>query len=229
MDMEDISIKYQQLLKDYEQAQRLLHRKDVELKAVLAQAHEITRTDALTFLPNRRKIITDLQHEVQRSDRYRTPLSISVVDIDHFKQVNDTHGHTLGDEVLRTLASELLQETRDPDTVGRLGGEEFLIILPNTVLASAAGQAERLCQRMRGLMIPAEGRRPAKRRPELVEGSSEGVPVEGQMITITISIGVAEYQIGQESWDGFLKRADTAMYQAKRNGRDQWSAAEAII
>ena len=212
MDMEEITVKYQKLLKDYEQAQRQLHRKEVELKAVLAQTHEIRYIDTLTYLPNRRKIIGDLQNEIQRSNRYRTPLSISILDIDHFKQVNDTYGHTAGDEVLRTLANELCQGTRDPDMVGRLGGEEFLIILPNTVLASASGQAERLCQRVRGLLIPTE-----ERNPKLAEG---------QAVSITVSIGVAEYQIGLENWEGFLKRADAAMYQAKRSGRDQWRAAE---
>ena len=88
---------------ELEKIKRSLAIKETELKAVIAQADEVSHTDALTFLPNRRSILGDLQREVTFSDRYGTPLEISMVDIDHFKQINDTHGHVAGDEVLRKL------------------------------------------------------------------------------------------------------------------------------
>ena len=177
-----------------------LERKETELQAVLAQAHEVSHTDSLTFLPNRRQTIGDLQREVIFADRYGTPFSISMLDIDHFKNINDTHGHTVGDEVLRSLADELRQHIRHPDTIGRYGGEEFLVILPHSTVAAATEQAERLCRHVRSLVIKA--------------GKHD--------ISLTISIGVAQYKIHKEDWQVFLSRADKALYQAKNAGRDQW-------
>ena len=86
---------------ELQSTKRILAIKETELKAVIAQADEVSHTDALTFLPNRRQIIGDLQREVIFSDRYGTPLTISMLDIDHFKKINDTYGHAVGDEVLR--------------------------------------------------------------------------------------------------------------------------------
>jgi len=183
---------------------RSLEIKEIELKAVLAQAHEVMNTDVLTFLPSRRKIIVDLQEEVIRSNRYGTPLSISLIDLDHFKKINDTYGHTTGDEALRTVAARLREQIRNPDTIGRYGGEEFLIVLPNSETKAAGDQATRLCQRIRTLQVEANG----------------------HVLTVTISIGVAQYKIGQENWEQFLHRADEALYQAKDTGRDRWVVAE---
>jgi diguanylate cyclase (GGDEF)-like protein len=208
---DNLSKKYNKLLGDFQymeselkRAKRALEIKEIELKAVLAQAHEIKNTDVLTYLPNRRKIIVDLQEEVIRSTRYGTPLAISLVDIDHFKKINDTHGHLTGDEVLRNLAARLSGQIRSPDTLGRYGGEEFLIVLPNSEVKAAVEQASRLCQYIRGMQVESND----------------------HVLSITISIGVAQYKIGNENWEQFLHRADTAMYAAKNNGRDQWSVAE---
>ena len=202
---------YDKLMQDFlkleaelNQARRALEIKEIELKAVLAQAHEITNTDVLTLLPNRRKIIVDLQEEVIRSTRYGMPLSISIVDIDHFKNVNDTYGHATGDEVLRTIAARLREQIRHPDTLGRYGGEEFLIVLPNSELKAAVEQANRLCHHVRSMHIESNG----------------------QNLSVTISIGVAQMKITEENWEQFLHRADVAMYQAKSNGRDGWAVAE---
>jgi diguanylate cyclase (GGDEF)-like protein len=189
---------------ELEHTKRILTVKETELKAVLAQAEEVSHTDALTFLPNRRQIIKDLQNEVSFSDQYGTPLSISMLDIDHFKRINDTYGHTVGDDVLRHLAVELREHIRHPDTIGRYGGEEFLIVLPHSTIQSAADQAERLCQLVRSLRIKS--------------GEHE--------IGVTVSIGVAQYRIHKEDWEAVLKRADAALYQAKNRGRDQWVVAE---
>ena len=163
---------------ELQKTKRILTIKETELKAVIAQANEVSHTDALTFLPNRRQIIADLQREVIFSDRYGTPLSISMLDIDHFKKINDKYGHTVGDEVLRSLASELRNHIRYPDEIGRCGGEEFLIVLPHSTLKAATEQAERLCRHTRSLLIK----------------------VGDQEISVTVSIGIAQYKIHNEDW-----------------------------
>ncbi|MFZ5912211.1 MAG: GGDEF domain-containing protein [Chloroflexota bacterium] len=192
---------------ELEEAKRQLKAKEIELEAVRVQADEVSHTDALTYLPNRRQVINTLQTEVHRAERYRTPLSISMIDIDHFKAINDTFGHTVGDQVLRQLATLLREKIREPDMVGRYGGEEFLVILPNTRLNDAAEQAARLCKLVRTAEFDV-----------------------GTKTHLTISIGAAEYRTGEETWQKFLSRADMALYEAKNKGRDQWavSAAQAV-
>jgi diguanylate cyclase (GGDEF)-like protein len=189
---------------ELEKIKRSLAIKETELKAVIAQADEVSHTDALTFLPNRKSILSDLQREVMFSDRYGTPLAISMVDIDHFKQINDTHGHVAGDEVLRKLAMELRNHIRHPDVIGRYGGEEFLVVLPHSTVKAAAEQADRLCKYVESLVV------------------SSG----GNEIRITVSIGLAQYRIHHDDWQGFLSRADAALYQAKNSGRNRWMIAE---
>ena len=127
-----------------------------------------------------------------------------MVDIDHFKQINDTHGHVAGDEVLRKLAMELRNHIRHPDVIGRYGGEEFLVVLPHSTIKAAAEQAERLCNYVQSLVIPS--------------GENE--------IRITVSMGVAQYRIHREDWQSFLSRADAALYQAKNGGRNRWVTAK---
>lgn len=189
---------------ELEKIKRSLAIKETELQAVLAQADEVSHTDALTFLPNRKRIVADLQQEVMFSDRYGTPLAISLIDIDHFKDVNDTYGHLTGDEALRKLAIELREHIRHPDTIGRYGGEEFLVVLPHSTIKAASEQAERLCRIVRSLVIRS--------------GESN--------IAITISIGIAQFKVHKEDWQVFLSRADAALYQAKTMGRNQWMIAE---
>ncbi len=192
------------VMAELQRTKRILTIKETELKAVIAQADEVSHTDALTFLPNRKQIIGDLQREVIFSDRYGTPLTISMVDIDFFKKINDTYGHIVGDHVLRTLAGELRDHIRHPDTIGRYGGEEFVIVLPHSTAKAATEQAQRLCKHVRSLLIKS--------------GEKE--------IALTISIGIAQYKIHQEDWEVLLSRADAALYQAKNNGRDQWAVSE---
>jgi len=189
---------------ELQHTKQVLMRRETEIKAVIAQAHEVSHTDALTFLPNRLQIIGDLQREVMFSDRYGTPLTISLLDVDHFKRINDTHGHIVGDEVLRKLADGLRQHIRHPDTIGRYGGEEFLIVLPHSTLKAATEQAHRLCEWVRSFSIM----------------------VGGQTLSVTVSIGVAQYRIHKEDWQALLNRSDRALYQAKDNGRDRWAVAE---
>jgi len=195
---------FQKLDAEYQKAKRTIEIKEIEIKAILAQAHEIANTDVLTFLPNRRKIIVDLQEEVIRSNRYNSPLSISLLDLDHFKSINDTYGHTTGDEALRSVSARLREQIRHPDTIGRYGGEEFLIVLPSSEIKAAGEQADRLCQTVRTLQIDSNN----------------------HSFKVTISLGVAQYRIGEENWEQFLHRADEALYKAKDLGRDQWVVAE---
>lgn len=207
----ELNEKYQKLLDDYQKLEvefqktkRALEIREIEVKSILVQANELANIDVLTFLPNRRKIIVELQEEVIRSNRYGTPLSISILDIDHFKIVNDTYGHTTGDEALRCVSARLREHIRQPDTIGRYGGEEFLIVLPNSEAKAAGEQASRLCHEIRNTQIEAND----------------------HVLSVTISIGIAQFRVGQETWEGFLHRADEALYQAKNTGRDQWVVAE---
>jgi diguanylate cyclase (GGDEF)-like protein len=187
-----------------ESAKKIARNKQTEVEAILTQAKELSNVDALTFLPNRRMIVRELQDEVLRAGRYNTPFSISVADVDFFKRVNDTYGHIAGDEVLRNVAYQLRDHIRHPDLAGRYGGEEFLILLPNTASVAAAEQAARLCKYVR----------------------ETNVHVNNNILNVTISIGVAQFRHGLDTWDTLLNRADNAMYEAKGNGRDRWVVAE---
>jgi diguanylate cyclase (GGDEF)-like protein len=188
---------------ELEEAKRSIKVKEIELRAILVQADEVSHTDALTFLPNRRQVINSLQKEVHRAERYKTSLSISMLDIDNFKNINDSYGHTVGDQVLVQLADMMRQGVRESDMVGRYGGEEFLILLPNTELKKASELAARLCKIVR----------------------ETGIDV-GEEINLTVSIGVAEYKHGEENWQKLLSRADMALYEAKNTGRNRWAVSE---
>ncbi len=204
----DLSEKYQHLLLDFQhidaelkETRQALERKQKEIEAIIAQANEVSHTDFLTFLSNRKQIIADLQRQVTSSERYQEPLSISMLDLDHFKEINDTYGHSVGDDVLRITALQLRDHIRSPDMIGRYGGEEFLLLLPKSTVKAASEQAERLCEQVRSTPI------------------NSGKHV----IHMTISIGIAQFRIHQENWEQLLNRADQALYQAKKNGRDQWA------
>lgn len=189
---------------ELDRMKQLLHRKETELRAVIVQAEEVSHTDALTFLPNRRQVMIDLQNAVEFSERYGTPLTVSLLDIDHFKRINDTYGHTAGDEVLRNLAGKFRNQIRHPDTIGRFGGEEFLIVLPHSTLKAAAEQADRLCEQLR----------------------SSPISIGTQEISVTVSVGIAQFKLHKDNWQSLLNRADAALYQAKNNGRDRWAVSE---
>jgi diguanylate cyclase (GGDEF)-like protein len=194
----------EQLEAELQTARSALLAKSVELKAVIAQADEVAHTDTLTLLPNRRLIIADLQRQVTYAERYGTPLSVSMLDIDNFKPVNDASGHVAGDKVLTVIAKELRDHIRQPDEIGRYGGDEFLVILPNTSAVAASEQAVRLCQRIR----------------------STAIPFAEQLIRLTLSIGITQFNIGAENWQQLVERADRALYEAKRAGGDQWVILE---
>ncbi|WP_159445557.1 sensor domain-containing diguanylate cyclase [Oceanospirillum multiglobuliferum] len=168
----------------------------------------IANTDELTNLPNRRQFMERLGVEFSRSNRYGTPLSLLMIDIDHFKKVNDQYGHAVGDDVLRLLAKTCLGLLRDTDIAGRLGGEEFAVVLPQTDQAQALQVAERMLQTLAALEL------------ELADQ---------KILKFTVSIGVATFTEQDNSADALLSRADHCLYYAKQNGRNQVSIIEAEL
>lgn len=202
--IEKLSKKVKLYQLESEFSKKIAHNKQVELEAVITQAREVSFTDPLTFLLNRRAMLQEIQDEVSRAERYKSLLSISIVDVDHFKMINDKYGHSVGDDVLKRVARLLRDNVRHPDIVGRYGGEEFLILLPSSDIKAAEEQAARLCKQMR----------------------ETAVEVHEHKITVTFSIGVAQLNTGTEDWQTVLNRADNAMYDAKKNGRDGWVIAK---
>jgi two-component system, cell cycle response regulator len=158
-------------------------------------------TDELTGLYNRRYLFAHLDELIGRVSQDGINAAILLFDIDHFKQVNDTYGHPAGDDVLRELAARTMNSVRSVDLVARLGGEEFVVVMPETDLAIAASVAERL-------------RAAVAREPFIVRASGEKLPV-------TISIGVTAVSGSGDDRDGVLKRADEALYSAKTRGRNR--------
>jgi diguanylate cyclase (GGDEF)-like protein len=167
----------------------------------LAIAQSRAATDALTGLPNRRSVDDTLRRMVAQADRTVCPLSIAVLDLDHFKLINDNYGHDRGDDVLAALAALLHQELRGSDFAGRSGGEEFVLFLPNTDSAGAVALAEK------------------------VRAGTQRLRVAGVDHPITASFGVATFPDDATTADGLLRVADRALYQAKRMGRDRVEVA----
>lgn len=171
-----------------------------ERRGLEADLVRLATQDELTRLPNRRHFLEQARREVERSRRYGSALSLLMVDADHFKQVNDTHGHAAGDAVLRSLAETGRKLLRDADHMGRLGGEEFALLLPETDLAQAVVVAERLRKAV------------GEMRVALPEGG------EAQL---TVSVGVAALGPDTENLDELMRRADAALYAAKDKGRNR--------
>ncbi len=170
------------------------------LGARLSAVEALATTDQLTGVLNRQTSLMRLAAELQRAARYDGPISVALADIDHFKRVNDTYGHAAGDVVLRHVAQILRSNLRATDTVGRYGGEEFLLVLPEADVDRAAEVAEKL-------------RRLVGRTPVQLPG--------GEDLSVTVSIGVASGRGGGLRLDGMTHDADTALYAAKSLGRDQ--------
>ena len=163
------------------------------------EIQQLAVTDELTRLYNRRGVLELGQREFNRSVRYSHPLSALMIDIDHFKRINDTFGHPIGDQVLFALAERCRQSLRREDILARFGGEEFLVLLPETDLPSALGGAERL-------------------RNVVTQDPTNTRTGEGQL---AISIGVATRREGMQNLMDLIGRADEALYAAKQAGRDQ--------
>ena len=160
---------------------------------------ELANYDALTNVHNRHYFNQELEKEIAKSRRYKIDLSLLMIDIDHFKKVNDTYGHPVGDQVLKTLADICKKVLRDVDIVVRFGGEEFIVILPSTNISGSLLTAERI-----------------RRAVEETEFQYEDISLR-----CTVSIGVTSYDNNEWNDKDFIKAADIALYEAKKNGRNQ--------
>ena len=177
-----------------------LRRQKAELAQALEQIRQLATHDDLTGLLNRRAMLDRMQLEQHRSLRSGSPLLIAQLDIDHFKAVNDTHGHAAGDLVLQSFADTVRRNVRDTDVLARWGGEEFVLLLCDTPAADAVALMERLRQAVQAMQVPvAQG---------------------GQPITVTVSIGLARHAPA-DPLAGTLERADRALYAAKAGGRNR--------
>lgn len=171
----------------------------LQLQQANAQLRHISRTDGLTGLLNRKTWEQSLRFEFKRFQRYHHACSLIMLDIDHFKDINDSYGHTAGDEVIRRTSTILKEGLRESDVAGRYGGEEFAVILVDTDAAGAQVVAERLRTR--------------------IEASS--VPYEQHIINYTISLGIAELTPKISDPTMWIDTADRGLYNAKRAGRNQ--------
>ncbi len=171
----------------------------IEKARLFEQLNELATTDPLTEISNRRYFFNQAEVELARAQRYAHPLTALMLDIDHFKRVNDTYGHGTGDQVLQGVAQRCQQMMRKNDLLGRYGGEEFSILLPETNLADGTIMGERLLQAI----------------------SQQPFDTLRGPVYITISIGVAGFQPGIPSARALLDLADKALYQAKQNGRNR--------
>ena len=156
---------------------------------------QLASTDLLTTAWNRRHFEQAVEGEIQRSNRYGHPVSLLLLDIDHFKRINDSYGHPVGDQVIREVANCIRSVIRLSDSLTRWGGEEFIILMPNTGLSSATVLAERI-------------------RESIATHDFEGIG------KVTASLGLSEY-VPSDSLDEWLDRADRAMYRAKDKGRNR--------
>ncbi|MGA8114627.1 MAG: diguanylate cyclase [Actinocatenispora sp.] len=173
----------------------------------------LSLTDDLTELWNYRYLRVSLYREVERATRFSRQLSVLAMDLDRFKEVNDTYGHSSGDAVLMAFANRIQAEIREVDLACRQGGEEFVVLLPETDEAGASRLADRICASVRGMTVPLQS--PSG-------GSRDGEPAQVQ---VTVSIGVAVYPDHGATGQDVLDAADDALYEAKAAGRDTWRVA----
>jgi diguanylate cyclase (GGDEF)-like protein len=188
--------------------QVLVSRMRHEMASLALREQEMRRlatTDALTGIPNRRHFLSTAEHEIARAQRYGGPLGLIMADIDRFKSINDTRGHPAGDAVLTAVALTLATESRPNDVVGRLGGEEFAVLLPSADIDAVAAVAERLRASIEALSVEFDGRR----------------------IPVTISLGCAAAggappeRSAMSVLEALMRRADAALYEAKNSGRNR--------
>ncbi|MDP3212860.1 MAG: GGDEF domain-containing protein, partial [Deltaproteobacteria bacterium] len=156
-------------------------------------------TDGLTQAANKRHLTEKITDELNRSLRHGRPLSLVMFDVDHFKKVNDTHGHVAGDVVLKEIASLVRSRVRRNEVFGRYGGEEFALLLPETTLQGAVTLAQELC----------------------VLVASQPFLFDRTRIPVTISLGVAQWNPAVRTTDDFIRAADAKLFQAKRSGRNR--------
>ncbi|MES2260147.1 MAG: GGDEF domain-containing protein [Pseudomonadota bacterium] len=186
---------------------RVLQR-TLELLMANTKLEQLATTDPLTGIANRRKMTEQIARELERARRFRHPLALLMVDIDHFKRINDSYGHEVGDRAIIAVAGTLAASMRSIDLVARFGGEEFVLLMPETDIDVATGAAERLRETIAQLAIEIG---------------------DGRCVALTISIGVAaaNQQDAPDTPSALLVRADKALYRAKQEGRDRVVMAQA--
>ena len=192
-------IHIEHLGKDQQLLEQLVAVRTKELQLAKDRAELLARTDPLTLMLNRRAFFEQGAIEVERSLRYQSSLAVMMIDLDHFKSINDNYGHAAGDNTLLSVANTLKAMMRSVDIIGRIGGEEFAVIMPHADLEIAAELAQRLRQGI-----------------EKVE-----IIIEDKRLNITACFGVTSLNAKTESLDKALKRADKALYLAKENGRNR--------
>jgi len=180
------------------QLEQLVQERTRELHDANVELEKLVETDALTGLNNRRHFDERLRQEIARSRRHENPLAIAMLDLDHFKAINDGHGHDIGDCALRSIANLLKAQARETDSISRIGGEEFVLLMVST------GESEAIAY--------------AKRIRETIEGAP--IVCEDSELSLTCSIGVAVLSAEVRDAEHLLKRADSAMYEAKNRGRN---------
>jgi diguanylate cyclase (GGDEF)-like protein len=172
---------------------------EAELKAAREHAEKLAQTDTLTGIKNRRAFFDNTTRLVKQACRYERPLTTVMIDIDNFKTINDTHGHFIGDEVIRQVATLISQNLREVDIFGRMGGEEFGLVFPETDFA----EAQTLCERLRSLIEKLT------------------IELNGHALKITCSFGMACKSSEKDSIESLLTLADKALYKAKNLGRNR--------
>ena len=176
------------------------------LRRLFTDLNAMANTDTLTGLANRRDVLQHAHQELERAQRTKRPIAFLMFDIDHFKQVNDTYGHPAGDAVLRSVADIARSTVRHIDRVGRIGGEEFFVVLPESDRENALAAAERLRSAI----------------------AAHAFAVGAKYIAVTVSLGVAVSPVGSntQSFNDYLAAADAALYDAKNSGRNRVVVSE---
>ncbi len=172
---------------------------ETQLNEALTTLEALSRVDGLTGISNRAYFEKRLRDEFKRAKRFQQNLSFLMMDLDRFKNINDTYGHLAGDEVLRTVAKEIVEEIRAIDLVGRYGGEEFAVFLPQTSREGAMAVAERIRQTV----------------------AAHPVSFDEHLISVTLSVGLTEYTPEMKTHQEMIDEADQALYQAKKEGRNR--------
>lgn len=178
-----------------------------EQQKLAQKLEKLATTDSLTEIANRRHFLDLANKELHRTHRYSNGFSLLMLDLDYFKNINDTFGHGVGDEILKNMTKTTAECLRNVDIFGRLGGEEFAILLPETELSQAQNVAERI-------------------RKQIAQITFQ---VQDQMVSITVSIGITVYQAQDCKIEDILKRADHALYQAKKEGRNRIVVAPTFV
>ena len=194
-----IDIARQETDANVRKALQRLQQTNQDLQKTLVELDRLASTDRLTGAWNRRRLEEAVANEMDRLRRYDHPLSLLTMDIDLFKKINDTHGHNVGDQILVELAAVVRSTLRATDSLTRWGGEEFVVLCPNTTLSTMAMLAERLREKIATTRFPTVEK-------------------------VTVSIGVAECMLG-ETWKDWFQRSDAALYRAKSGGRNQVQVA----